>query len=192
MDQTADIFLDRGWAMWMAAMVDGEGCILVRLDNRKSLPCYQTMVSVAGTAPVLMDKVLEVAGCGKLQNTVKSWGDKARPGRHWHVTGRDAFVFLGRVTPFLVLKKRQGLLAQALMVSQRDQNGKFYTSHNPRPEAVVAYQAGLYRAMRGLNAKGGTEYDGRELDALTLEALLGGPDAYAQHLDRSGGPLSIS
>lgn len=175
MDPEAEIMLDKRWALWLAGVIDCEGCLSVSAVGDRP-GNYAPTMQISMTTRGVVDKALEVVGAGSLAHVPSRnpvWAGTYR----WNLYGRDAGLVAALITPYLLVKKRQAVLVSALAATLRRPGDPRDTT-----DQVRAYRTGIYRAMKTLNSRGG---DAPDLDQVTYQALIGGPEAYAQHLSRN-------
>ncbi len=93
-------------AAYLAAFVDGEGCIFIDKEPK----AHRLRVSIGNTFPGIMDWVYFVVGHGSISKK------KKRESHHkdmwvWSLSGRRAINFLYQIYPYLRIKKLQAEVA---------------------------------------------------------------------------------
>lgn len=159
---------DRGWAMWLAALIDGEGCLSVKVwrghrrnDGTLGNAAYRPRITIHMASRRVIDRAAwAIGGSQRVHRT-------PRPG-NWRTTyrvewfGDDAVSVLTCVLPHLIEKQGQALLLMALATSSTG-TGKTRTAEE------VAYQASLYEAVKKLNQRGHDDLD-RSVDVAAVIA----------------------
>ena len=118
--------------LWLAAMVDTEGCIRVHRRRAgtsahstytkrdgtvseyvRKADTYGVMVSVDNTSRALIDRCAEVAGVGSLYTHEANTGQSQRKQtlHRWTVTGGQARELLRELYPDLIAKRQQARIA---------------------------------------------------------------------------------
>lgn len=137
------------WA-WLAGFADGEGSFYPilekRIDNRVGFrmgTCFQ----VCNTNLLLLNKVIEIVGCGTIRCTHKSKGDHEKDCFVVDFSRKEILAVLPRVLPFLVGKKRQ---AEIILEMCRRMFGKNIRYSQKEWNHII----GLYNEIRSLNKRG--------------------------------------
>ncbi len=108
-------------AAWLAALIDGEGCIRIGCDRRseknpKHQDVYSISVTVANTCVPLLEKAARLMGGANVrQNNV----GVNRPGYAVQVSGDKAAAIINAIKPWLIDKLPQANIALALQDTQR-------------------------------------------------------------------------
>jgi DNA modification methylase len=104
---------------WLAAMVDGEGCIAVhrRMSEVRTRPTFAPMVQVSNTNLPLLERCMAIAGVGSISHS-----DRGRNRRiyRWCVMSDQARSLLREIYPYLIAKQPQARIAVALPSSGDD------------------------------------------------------------------------
>lgn len=102
--------LDR---IWLAAMIDGEGCFYVHKRPAgqhagdgyfRKTDTYSPAIEVANTHKAIVDRCLEIAGCGSVICQAK---DRRQPLWRWTVRSDEARGLAREIYPYLVGKQQQ-------------------------------------------------------------------------------------
>lgn len=97
---------------WLAAMVDGEGCIAIhrRMDEGRKRPTFAPMVQVSNTNLALLERCKTIAGVGTISHS-----DRGRNRRiyRWCVMSNQARQLLRELYPHLIAKQPQARAAVA-------------------------------------------------------------------------------
>lgn len=100
-------------AAWLAGLIDGEGCVGVwrerKIGNRSGFH-YIAAVRIANTNRLLLDTIAKVLP-GKIYLKDKRVKFGHKPLYEFYCDRRSLRAMLARVSPFLVLKKRQAEIA---------------------------------------------------------------------------------
>jgi hypothetical protein len=104
---------------WLAAMIDGEGCIFIHRrpagqhsggGYMRQTDTYSPALSIAMTSEVVVRRCAEIAGAGSVGRRHDERRDR-RPMFTWSVRATDARRVLAEVYPFLVGKRQEARLA---------------------------------------------------------------------------------
>lgn len=100
--RTIDLsYLSEGEIGYLAAMIDGEGCITRRFTNTSKLAWR---VVITGTSPALSNWLL--AKIGGRCDTKKVYSEKHSPSYNWVIErAADCLTILDYTWPYLVIKK---------------------------------------------------------------------------------------
>ena len=98
--------------IWLAALVDGEGCIAIhrRTSGRKN-PTYGATLSVYNTCKELIDKAQSVAGGIGSRRTKTDDTPRNAPVHEWRLMSNNAKDVLRDIYPYLIAKKYQARAA---------------------------------------------------------------------------------
>lgn len=123
---------------WIAAIIDGEGCIRMTKGFRGKGLAYWPMISVNNTKKRLLDELLRRTGIGGI-----AYSDRPKPANPvwtWTVGDRENILRLCvTLLPHLILKRRQARLL--LMLPKR------HEKHTTR-------RARIYKLLRSCNKVG--------------------------------------
>lgn len=109
-------------AAWLAALIDGEGCIQVHKQVRDSgSPSYQLDVSVGMMDADMVEYAHRVTGLGTVSLQNRGVWD-------WSVRGQQASMLLRVIYPWLLIKKRQANIGVMLCEDLVEKRG-----HRVRP-----------------------------------------------------------
>ena len=144
---------------WSAGIIDGEGTISIfpryRSDAIKKGTSFRNhgycmRVSASNTDPRIIRKLAELWG-GSFR-LVKSNRSNRSPCWHWVIAAKKALVVVEQITPYLVCKKEQAILAisfQSRMVSGR----------NALSDSEIELRKCIFEEMKQLNLKSPTRYE---------------------------------
>lgn len=94
---------------WLAALIDGEGCIGIGKDWSS----YRVYVEVYNTYIPLLASIIDRTGFGYI-NIRKKWGpNNKKPMGMYSITNRSAHELIEQVLPYLIAKKEQAKIALA-------------------------------------------------------------------------------
>ena len=156
-------------AAWLAAAIDGEGCVFARWatqtnPNRSAASADQRLrvsVTIYNTHPLFIRKVTEcllelgvnfnAPACGRL--TPRANGVKDRPGIQIVIEGKGRlYKLLPAIIPHLSAKKRQAELALALIeyreslaIKGRESKGRFGNLNLRDDEKIASFIAEIKR-----------------------------------------------
>jgi hypothetical protein len=128
--------------VWLAAIIDGEGCVHVRNDG------YLALI-VSNTNEALVRRVLDITGVGAMHRRSPLGNRRAR--WDWKVAGTKAKLVLCQVLPFLIVKRPHAEFAIRIpYYHNRDARGRNcpLTDEQLRKRQVVVATA------HALNARG--------------------------------------
>jgi len=97
---------------WLAAMIDGEGCILVSHDKKKDY--YRSEIKVYSSDRELVEHCFNVAKCGFVGEDKRNAPDHHRQMYYWIVRTGMAAEVVKQVFPFLIAKQPQAALIYTL------------------------------------------------------------------------------
>lgn len=135
-------------AKYIAGFVDGEGCITITKDERRSLVVYRPVLVITNTDKDILDSIAAWLGTSKTPLIIKSkkqsGNPNARPCYNLTIRGRAVLDFLPKFSDFLEVKKYQ---AEAVMkIAQMiGSNGSHYD------EDTRAEMGRLYDFVKWLN-----------------------------------------
>jgi hypothetical protein len=139
----------REWRMWLAAVIDSEGSVLVdrRVWPGTGTVYYTLSVQVKNTHMGFLERVREVAGVGSVRQS------GLVPGRKqvftWAVRGQPAAVVLRAVHRHLIVKAEQARLGIALQETKRPRGGgRRFWGHEALQEQVWSEVSRLNRRGR--------------------------------------------
>lgn len=167
---------------WLAALIDGEGCIQAHCQqNRRPewAPTYQVDVGVAQMDSQMVKKAHAVTGLG-------SCSPQSSGVWKWSVRGQQAAVLLQLVYPYLLIKQQQAAIA--IMLADDLAARRFNRVRPAEPEAL-AYRASLKDAIHRLNQRENTDIDIRQpgaLNSMSTKDLLMVPARMAMALQADG------
>lgn len=131
---------------WMAALVDGEGCISIRrydshsngLDHDRCQDGFVPFISIGNNDRELLDRCVEITGYGKVnvkdRPDIDRRGIKSRRTYYgWRLDGNKAMDVIRDIYPYLVAKRRQAILTHTLDLSNK--RGKELRGNGRLPES---------------------------------------------------------
>lgn len=134
-------------AMWLAGVIDTEGCITVRhaTKGEGNAPSYSIAVQVQMMDPQVVDRAYEITGVG--HRSQQKGGIEC-----WQVVGQQARYVLLHIWPHLLIKQRQALAGIEL---QRHTEESTRRGQYARVTAEqLEYRAMIREYVSGLNARG--------------------------------------
>lgn len=142
-------------AAWLAALIDGEGCIQAHRQiqkRRRIADSFQVDVGVGMMVDGMVRRAQEITGLGSVHLQARDVWD-------WSVRGQQAALLLRAIYPFLVIKRGQAALA--IMLAE-DLAGRRFGRGNPATEEALAYRESLKQAISDLNQRRPTLLEIRE------------------------------
>lgn len=137
---------------YMAGMIDGEGCITISRASKGRSFSIRVDVGMSVKALPLLERMQSQYG-GTIAAHRQST-DRWSEARRWTVNGKQAAVTLAAVSPFLLLKDRQAVIALSLhgriMGAEKSLTGKRSTWTDELMDYATRAKAEIER----LNAKG--------------------------------------
>ena len=142
---------------WLAGFVDGDGCIGIRQQaNGEWNPTYIPYLTVGSSDTALLERCVAITGLGSV-NQKSSAGDtdargikQRRDGFTWRLDGQIASRVIRDIYPYLVQKKPQALVCNAMNLSQGEPRP---TKTRPVAADIVAYRSDLYVKIKALNQR---------------------------------------
>lgn len=142
---------------WLAGIIDADGCIGIRRESNGDWnPGFIPYLTVGCSDAPILQRCVEITGLGKV-NLKSHAGDtdhrgikQRRDGYVWRLDGQIASRVIRDIFPYLIQKRAQALVANAVNVSQkggRAERGK------PVPADVVDYRVRLYELIKALNQR---------------------------------------
>lgn len=131
---------------WLAALIDGEGCIQAHRQTYKNpgrTETFQVDVSVGMMDPDMVQKAHTMTGLGHCEQQNRGVWD-------WGVRGQQAATLLRQVYPFLTIKKRQAALGIMLADDLAERN---FNRGNPVTQEAIDYRESLKHAIHCLNQR---------------------------------------
>lgn len=134
---------------YAAGIIDGDGCIQAfvrRTADGRLINIIKVSVSMCSRA---VPQWLRDNFGGSLRR-YPGHGNNPRLRDMWELSGRKALPFLEAITPFLVEKQQQGLIAQQLL----SMVGKWGSSHRRTPEHIEEERIRLSEELKRLKIEG--------------------------------------
>lgn len=128
---------------WMAALVDGEGCIGIRRFKSyraEKRQVYQdgfvSYLTIGNNDVELLERCVQITGLGSVgvkdrPNTDARGINSRRTYYGWRLDGNAAVAVITAIYPFLIAKRRQAILAYTLDKSNKD--GRAARGNGPVP-----------------------------------------------------------
>lgn len=128
---------------WLTALIDGKGCI--GIHKHVTAGCI-LRVAIGMTDETIIRRIHEVAGVGRVSLERRATRDLWR----WSVECEKALDLLKRVRPYLVRKKENVHIAEALYKHGITRGSKKAGT----PPEVMKVRWACYEAMKRLNRRG--------------------------------------
>ncbi len=109
---------------WMAALIDGEGSLMVTLDRDG---CLDLRATIANTDRRLLDAVKERLGFGTIGTTGKPANTNWKEGFQWRCSRANVVYLLDMIEPYLIIKAHKAKIIRALSK----------TISNPDPTSLI-------------------------------------------------------
>jgi len=131
-------------ARWLAALIDGEGSVIIRREVAKgnSYGAHAAQLSIGSTSEALLAEVVRIT----MSATVLHRPGLNAPMHYWQVSNKQALGILRCVYPFLIVKRRQARCAIALEEGKRYPGG-----HASLAQKEIARRDALWQAVKSLN-----------------------------------------
>lgn len=132
--------------MWMAGIIDGEGCIMINRIHRKGAghPDYRMGININVVEG--QDTSMFVKRFGGKLYLMKPPTERAKPYYAWTLYGEAALAVLRTLLPFLVWKREKAKLAIRFQ-ERRVKRSRLSSEELDKMEAD-------YQAMKALNFRG--------------------------------------
>jgi hypothetical protein len=91
-------------AVWLAALIDGEGCVRVSRSKGKRTPWFQSDIRISMQCREIIERTAALTGLGTVRE-LPLHGNEKRHQWAWRVVGRQAETVLMAVYPGLIEKK---------------------------------------------------------------------------------------
>lgn len=103
---------DKKWIQkaWSAGIIDGEGCIHIGVRCGKNRKGYRLRVSVGNTDPRMITELQSIWG-GTVNVNTKDKRPNRKTSWNWVMTDSPAAKMLEEMLPYLVCKKRSGIIS---------------------------------------------------------------------------------
>jgi DNA modification methylase len=156
------VIKDEKWRMWLAAVIDTDGCIGVRKQassgkkGRDWNDTYIPYLAVSMSDTQIIEQCIKLTGYGKI-NTKQRAGTTDNRGinsRHdyytWRLDGDKAVKLLRDIGPYLLIKQRQAIV----ICSIDDSNKSGRTGWNTKvPVKEMEKRHSLYELVKSLNQR---------------------------------------
>lgn len=145
-DERKSQSLEPGHRGYVAGVLDCDGSIWISADrSSKTATQYTLRLSVTNTRRALPEWFCDHFGGTVAHYTKRNakWKDEYR----WNAAGLSAFPVLQVCLPYLVIKRKQALLAIEFIST-------IIPGNKPIPDSYRALRADLYEKMSDLNKKG--------------------------------------
>lgn len=121
---------EKGKWMWLAALVDGEGCIgISRSKHDDKHDVFSVYLSIGNTNKKLLEECISITGFGKVEET-KGTNLKAYI---WRVNNRYASTIIAEIYPYLIAKKEQARICFELQKTNRYRGNNKGENRGPKP-----------------------------------------------------------
>ena len=142
---------------YLAGLMDGEGCIAIRL--RKDMPknprnSYMLVVQISMTHEGVISAIKKSAG-GAMSEIKWHRRMSNRPAYQWRLYSNAAAEFLEKCLPYLIVKKDEALLGISFQKHMNEYLNKTRSLTQERQEEVWAYRESVYWTMRNLKKVSG-------------------------------------
>jgi len=95
---------------WLAAMIDGEGCISIRCGKaqrtQRVSASYGGVLVIGNTCRALLERCVEITGVGHI-HTMKRQSERHKVCYQWNLGSKQTVDVLHQVHPYLIAKQRQ-------------------------------------------------------------------------------------
>lgn len=146
------VSMTRENAMWLAALIDGEGsiCFQENTSKRAKFPTFSVRLSISNTCIELLERAQEITGMRKPRHYDTSVNKKVY---QWQLTNKKAASVIAAVYPYLIAKREQAILGMAMHVA----NQRHKTRNKPTTEKEYQYKKSISENCSNINR--GREYD---------------------------------
>lgn len=147
---------------WLAALVDGEGCIGIRRQNQSGRvgpgynDTYIPYLTVKMSDREPLDRAVELTGLGSVRAQAWRVGPDKRKVNTvrvpyvWRLDGNKAVQVARELYPHLLVKSKQAACLHTLDVSNKE---KKRGRGNTVPDDVMAFRQGIYEYLKALNQR---------------------------------------
>jgi DNA modification methylase len=140
---------------WLAAMIDGEGCITTTIAQPTTgiNESYAIVLQVRMADRECLDRIVALTGMSHVQAETLSPSmatGNQRPASCWKIAGENAATILAEIYPYLLIKKRQAIVAWNL---QRLKDGVTTKRGVAVPAENMALRRELHGVIRALNQR---------------------------------------
>ncbi|WP_029083392.1 nucleoside 2-deoxyribosyltransferase [Bradyrhizobium sp. th.b2] len=169
--------IDHNHLGWLAALIDGEGCVyVVRRVRDSGSPCFEFRIQVTMTDKEMIDAAYQRSnGLGVITGPYKrSNNPQWREAWRWTVNNKDAAILAQAIYPHLVIKRAQAALGfeiEKINAGFRPEGHKGHKGFQRRPPEIVQEQEDLYASWKAAQA--------REPVKFTPPAAYGNPHEHA-------------
>lgn len=130
---------------YLAGIVDADGCI--GIYTSKSSRTLTIRIVVANTSYALMRWIIKTFG-GRL-TTFKRRAPQHKLTYCWQVQRKETGRIVKRLLPYLIVKRRQGILALKALAHNKRHN--YAGSRTPIPNKVLAFRENISSKCKKLN-----------------------------------------
>lgn len=131
---------------YMAGLIDGEGCILINHKGKRQR--YTLIVTVSNTSRLMLDWIT-ARWRGHMHVVKGSEAKNRRIAWRWSMSSDLALHFLDEILPYMVVKRRQALLAR-----RYQRYVQYRGRHGVQATRAFALQTRFYDMLRQLNQRG--------------------------------------
>ncbi len=147
---------------WLAAMIDGEGCIGIRRfdsfkDGEQKQDGFVVLTVVSNNDVELLEKCVQITGFGSINikqaaNTTDGRGIVSRRDNYgWRLDGNKAVDVIRAAYPYLIAKRKQACVAYTLDVLNK--SGREARGNGPVPKELQEKRAFLKELINKLNQR---------------------------------------
>lgn len=134
---------------WLAALIDGEGCIQMHRQRKApNADTFQVDVGVGMMDPQAVQHAHRITGLGSCSQQNRGVWD-------WSVRGQQAADLLRAIYPRLLIKRGQAALG--IMLAE-DMAARKFNRGNPVTAAAIEYREAIKQACSDLNQRLGTSF----------------------------------
>lgn len=135
---------------WLAAIIDGEGCVGIRwVKEKKYSDNYEPFIYVKVCDTILLERIIEITKIGSIREEKrKNRNPNHRPSYSWCVTGQQAATLAADIYPHIILKKNQCKIICEL--ARRRKEGKQFKWTK---KEEVAERHKLYETIKQYNQR---------------------------------------
>jgi len=140
---------------WLAALVDGEGCLSIlecgsSVDEGRAVnSSYPPILQVRMCDRECIDYAIEITGCGATSKQYPPSQGGIRPSFQWRLHGRKAANVVADIYPYLRIKRKQ---AAIVFTIQKIREGYTTKRGQPVPAEAIALQEKCRQLIQRLNA----------------------------------------
>lgn len=138
---------------WLAALIDGEGCVSVSVRDGVHGKGYYARVTLKMTHEGMVRRAHKIAGVGSVSGPKLQNVQNRKPYWTWTVMSNEAAALLGDLYPRLIIKAPQAAIASALQ-EMNVASGRLSKAHPEQARRDELYAA-FIAAQRGASGHAG-------------------------------------